>query len=123
MVFFIPAGASLEVDALGRVGWMAGAYVLRRGVGTALGPVVASRLTGLEIEKAHWLGLALLPQAGVALGLALAASIRFPEVGPSILNVVVVAPVERTHDRRTGLRGTGARARERNRSLGRRHLR
>ena len=41
----------------------------------------------------RWMGIALLPQAGVALGMALVASQRLPAVGEAILPVVVAATV------------------------------
>ena len=44
-------------------------------------------------SRSRWLGPALLPQAGVALGLALEASERFPELAHDILLVVIVATV------------------------------
>ncbi|MBW2401218.1 MAG: cation:proton antiporter, partial [Deltaproteobacteria bacterium] len=41
----------------------------------------------------RWMGIALLPQAGVALGMALVASQRFPEAGEVILPVVIASTV------------------------------
>jgi Kef-type K+ transport system membrane component KefB len=93
VVFFLLAGASLEVEGIGPEAGLAAAYVLFRAVGKALGPIVAGRAGGMEPAMRGWLGLALLPQAGVALGLALAARLRFPDTGTTVLNVVVMGTV------------------------------
>jgi hypothetical protein len=37
-----------------------------------------------------WMGVALIPQAGVATGMALIASNRFPSIGDQILAIVVI---------------------------------
>ena len=41
----------------------------------------------------RWMGVALLPQAGVALGMALVAARRLPEIGDAILSIVVASTV------------------------------
>ena len=66
-----------------------------------LGPVagklggawIGGVLVGAPDPTRRWLGLALLPQAGVALGLALEASERFPELADDVLPIVIVATV------------------------------
>ncbi|MDZ7779874.1 MAG: cation:proton antiporter [Gemmatimonadota bacterium] len=93
VVFFVLAGASLEVRVLESVGWLAAGYVILRIAGKLLGAALGARWASIDGVIARWLGLALLPQAGVALGLALAASLRFPEAGTTVLNVVVAATV------------------------------
>ena len=45
------------------------------------------------ISSSRWMGIALLPQAGVALGMALMAARRFPEIADVILPVVIGATV------------------------------
>lgn len=93
VVFFILAGASLELEAFTEAGWLAGAYVLLRAGGKLLGSRLGARLVHTGSSTRNWLGVALLPQAGVALGLALAARLRFPEFGATLLNVVIVGTV------------------------------
>jgi hypothetical protein len=48
-------------------------------------------LAGAGPDIRRWLGVALLPQAGVALGMALVAAERFPERTPEILPVAIAA--------------------------------
>jgi Kef-type K+ transport system membrane component KefB len=93
VVFFVLAGASLDVGAIGTEGGLAMAYIVLRAAGKSVGPLVAGHIAGTAPVMRRWLGPALLPQAGVALGLALAARMRFPEVGTTVLNVVVLGTV------------------------------
>lgn len=93
VVFFVLAGASVDLGAIGPEVGLAVLYVVLRTLGKLLGPILAERSRTMESAGWAWFGLALLPQAGVALGLALAASLRFPEAGAMVLNVVVVGTV------------------------------
>jgi hypothetical protein len=47
----------------------------------------------LEPPAARWLGTALLPQAGIAVGMALVAANALPEYAPVLLPVVIAATV------------------------------
>jgi len=93
ILFFVMAGASLvPADVTGVLGLLL-AYLLCRAAGTWLGTVAGGRLVGVPPRTAGWLGLGLLPQAEVALGMALIASQRFPELGQDILAVTIAATV------------------------------
>lgn len=93
VLFFVLAGASLEIDAL----WLAGAglagYVILRFAGRIIGAWLGGALCGDEPAERWWMGLAMLPQAGVALGMALVAAQRLPTLGEIIIPVVVGATV------------------------------
>jgi len=110
--FFVLAGASLEIGALRLTGVVAIIYVLSRCIGIYAGARIGSRLTGAGPEIRKWLGIALFPQAGVAIGMALLASQRFPAIAATVLPVVltstifleIVAPVATRH----ALRAAGA---------------
>ncbi|MBW2270489.1 MAG: cation:proton antiporter [Deltaproteobacteria bacterium] len=94
ILFFALAGASLELGALASTLGLVVAYVGLRAAGTFLGAVAGSVAAGdaaLRGKAAHWMGLSLMPQAGVALGMALVATQRLPEVGPTLLPVVVAS--------------------------------
>ena len=91
--FFFLAGASLDIDALGAAGALAVGYFCARAVGRVVGGwLSSSQIPGLRVSGA-WVGLALFPQAGVALGMALVATQRFPELEADVLPVVVAATV------------------------------
>jgi Kef-type K+ transport system membrane component KefB len=50
-------------------------------------------MSGAEPSFQRWMGMALLPQAGVALGMALLAAQKRPELAEMILTVVVASTV------------------------------
>jgi Kef-type K+ transport system membrane component KefB len=93
VLFFVLAGASLKVDALWLAGWGLFAYVILRVLGRLLGAWLGGALCRDDPAQRWWMGLAMLPQAGVALGMALVAAQRLPTLGEIIIPVVVGATV------------------------------
>ena len=89
VVFFMLAGASLELFALAEVGLVAVVFVLVRVIGKTLGAALGAGMSGAGSVVSRWMGIALLPQAGVAIGMALIASERFPAYQDVILPVVI----------------------------------
>jgi Kef-type K+ transport system membrane component KefB len=69
------------------------AYMALRIVGRFLGGWIGGSAPVADPPVRRWMGMALLPQAGVVLGMALVAGQQFPEVGEAILPVVVAATV------------------------------
>ena len=93
LLFFVLAGASLELDALWSLGWIGFAYmVLRIAARLVSGEVGAWIGRVPEIER-HVYGPALLPQAGVAVGMALVATETVPEWSPMIMTLTVASTV------------------------------
>jgi len=89
ILFFILAGASLELDSL-RAGSLLGfAYILFRLIGLVGGAWVGSVISSAPFVWRRWMGIALWPQAGVALGMALLASQHLPELKEVILPVTI----------------------------------
>lgn len=93
ILFFVLAGASLRIDALYHVGLTGAAYVILRVTGRFLGAWMGGVITRAGPVVRRWMGMALMPQAGVALGMALVATERCPNVGGIILTVVIAATV------------------------------
>ena len=93
LLFFVLAGASLHLEALGGIGVLGLAYVGLRALGLVLGSRAGGRMVNAEPAVRRWTGIALLPQAGVALGLALVADQRFPELGETLLPLVIASTV------------------------------
>lgn len=91
--FFVLSGAALQVDALPDIGILAATYVVLRIGGRLLGGWAGARVCGAEPQVKRWMGLALMPQAGIALGMALVAAQRFPELTKTVLPVVIVSTV------------------------------
>jgi Kef-type K+ transport system membrane component KefB len=93
VVFFMLAGASLEVGALTELGIVGVVYMLARVLGKLAGAWVGGRASHADQEVQRWMGMALLPQAGVAIGMALVIANRFPEYKGTILTIVVGSTV------------------------------
>lgn len=93
VIFFFLAGASLEIHAIREVGIIGGAYILARSLGKYLGGRLGSILGGASKRTQRWVGTALLPQAGVAIGMALVASNQYPEYRQALLPIVIGSTV------------------------------
>ncbi len=93
VVFFVLAGASLELGALFDAGIIGLAYIVLRVIGKTISAAAGCAITREDPATRRWLGLALLPQAGVAVGMALVATRMFPERHAIILPIVLGATV------------------------------
>ena len=91
-LFFFMAGYQLDWLALPTLGALGLAYVLARIGGRLAGGYLGGLLAGSAPETRQRIGACLMPQAGVALGLALVATERLPELG-YILPLVIGATV------------------------------
>ncbi|MCK5195974.1 MAG: hypothetical protein KAQ71_19330, partial [Desulfobulbaceae bacterium] len=69
VLFFTLAGLHLHVEDVGRAGWIGLAYFLSRIAGKMVGANAGARITGACRAVQNYLGMALIPQAGVAIGL------------------------------------------------------
>jgi Kef-type K+ transport system membrane component KefB len=93
VLFFLLAGASLETEAIRDLGIVGVGYLALRTAGKLGGAWLGGRVAGAPARTSRLLGLALLPQAGVALGMALAAAERFPDDAERLLSVVIAATI------------------------------
>jgi len=93
LLFFVMAGASLRLDALAAAGALGAGYVGLRILARAAGGLAAGVLCGLGRREGALTGLALMPQAGVAIGMALLAAERLPQHAEAILAVAVASTV------------------------------
>lgn len=93
VVFFILAGASLDPNSVPALGLVGGAYLVLRLSGKVLGGYLGAQAIDAPPSTRKWVGLALLPQAGVALGLALSAAERFPTHSEEIISITIVSTV------------------------------
>lgn len=90
IIFFTLAGAELELSAVAAGGLLMVAYIAGRSAAKFIAGFAGSLVGGYGYKDAAWLGFGMLPQAGVAVGLALSAGQVFPEAGPTV-NAVVLA--------------------------------
>ncbi|MFK7912446.1 MAG: cation:proton antiporter [Pseudomonadales bacterium] len=93
ILFFILAGASLTFSGVALFGAIAAAYVVARSIGATLGVYSAAVMLNAAPSQRHWLGPALLPQAGVAIGMALIAAQAFPEHAALLLTCTLLSTV------------------------------
>lgn len=92
--FFVLSGASVDLYKLDDAILLTLAYIFLRLVGRVLGGYFAVRFSPARHKPLPaTIGLALTPQAGVAIGMALLAAERFPEFRDSILPVVVASTI------------------------------
>jgi Kef-type K+ transport system membrane component KefB len=92
--FFVLSGASVDLYEVDDAILLTLAYIVLRLVGRVLGGYFAVRFSPARHKPLPPnIGLALTPQAGVAIGMALLAAERFPEFRDSILPVVVASTI------------------------------
>lgn len=92
-IFFFLAGYALEWSVLMTLGGVGCAYVIARLAGRVVGGWLGAWLANSDRRIRRHIGLCLMPQAGVALGLALVAIDRIPDVDfilPLIIGATVI---------------------------------
>ena len=89
VLFFVLAGASLDLDSFDVIWGISIAYIVLRTFSRVIGGWLGGRLAGASVLHRRWIGLALIPQAGVALGMALVASNHFPDLGETLLTITI----------------------------------
>jgi len=93
LVFFILAGANLEIGLLQGV-WLFGlTFIVLRSLGKLIGAYLGGYLSKAEHKIRKYLGWGLLPQAGVAIGLALIVKEAFPHVGNILFPTIIATTV------------------------------
>ena len=93
ILFFVLAGASLHTETLFQIGFVGSAYIILRIIGRLLGAWTGGAISHADPLMRRWMGMALIPQAGVALGMALVAMQRRPDLGEIILPIVIASTV------------------------------
>ena len=92
LLFFVLSGAELDLAVLPQVGLIGLGYLVLRCIGKWGGSMLGALTVHADANIRKYLGLTLLPQAGVAIGMAAMVSMRFPEVGQQV-NTIVLAGV------------------------------
>ncbi len=89
LLFFALAGASIHIGELGALGVLGLAYLLSRTVGKLLGGFLGGLAGRLGERRSATLGIDLIPQAGVAVGLAVIAAEQLPGPGAEVASIVL----------------------------------
>ena len=92
MLFFVLSGASLNVTTIAKVGVLGLLYLLTRFGGKFLGSWLGGEITKQPAVVKNNIGWALMPQAGVAIGMATMVLQQLPlEYGQQIQTVILAA--------------------------------
>ncbi len=91
LIFFTLAGAHFQFAVMIQYADIIFFYFVARMIGKLIGSVIGARIAGAPARVSRWLGLGLVPQAGIAVGLALSLSQEtvFQAVGPMIINIIL----------------------------------
>lgn len=93
-LFFVVSGMNLDLRAFAAFGSIGVVYFLVRILGKYAGAWLGCAVTKTDVKTRNWLGLALVPQAGVAIGLAyLGKRILPPEYGNLLMTVILASSV------------------------------
>jgi len=93
MMFFFLSGAELDIAIIPEVGVIGIVYVLARVAGKMLGAWSGAKISHAEKNVQKFLGFTLIPQAGVAIGLATTAMSVVPDYGPKIRTIILCGTV------------------------------
>ena len=93
VMFYVLAGANLDIGLLSSLGLIGSVYIISRIIGRIGGAYAGAVIAGTEQSIRRYMGLALMAQAGVAIGLAMVAKANLPHTGGAILNTIIATTV------------------------------
>lgn len=91
LIFFVVSGASLDISLLPSIGWVGILYIVCRMVGKSIGSRMGCTLTHTKNPMKKYLGITLLSQTGIAIGLASTSMLVLPLEGDMIMTVVIAS--------------------------------
>ncbi|MPM32021.1 hypothetical protein SDC9_78579 [bioreactor metagenome] len=91
MMFFVISGADLNVSMLPKLGLIGVLYIVARVIGKYFGAYLGCTISKTSPKIRKYLGFSLVPQAGVAIGVAQLAVRELPQYGASIQAVILCA--------------------------------
>lgn len=93
VLFFVFAGAGLDLKILWGVGFIGIAYVFARGIGKYSGAYIGGKIAKAEPTVTKYLGFGLLPQGGISIGLSVVVATTLPVEYSSIINTIIMFAV------------------------------
>lgn len=93
ILFYVLVGVNLKIELLSALGLIASVYIIFRIVGKISGAYIGGFIGGAESGVRKYMGIALMPQAGVALGLALSARSNFPQIGEAMFAAITASTI------------------------------
>jgi Kef-type K+ transport system membrane component KefB len=92
-MFFVLAGLHFDLSVMKVAGILALLIVLARCSGKYIGARTGGKVSHAPDVVKKYLGFALLPKAGVTVGLVLLAALEFPTFGAVMLNAVLASTI------------------------------
>jgi Kef-type K+ transport system membrane component KefB len=91
MLFFTLSAMHLDIGFVASMPLVVGVYIAFRFIGKVVGVWIGAKVSGAPKDIQNYLGLALFPQAGIAIGLALSLQHEagFGIMAPIMLNVII----------------------------------
>ncbi|MFH1386170.1 MAG: cation:proton antiporter [bacterium] len=89
VAFFVISGAMLHLGLLNQIGLVGVVYIISRVIGKFIGAFWSARLTEEPAPVQKYLGISLIPQAGVAIGVSMSVEAKLPEIGAVIITIVL----------------------------------
>lgn len=93
VLFFTLAGASLDLSILFSVGLIGIAYIFARAFGKMFGAWVGAKSVKAEKTVTRYLGLGLLPQGGISIGLSVLVRQQLPSDLATIITTIIMFSV------------------------------
>ncbi|MDA3793385.1 MAG: cation:proton antiporter [Elusimicrobia bacterium] len=93
LLFFVLAGANLELGMVSSMGIIGIVYLVARVAGKIIGVYVGGTISAAGEDIKKYLGIGLAPQAGVALGMAMIIKNVFPKEGGFIMSTIIATTV------------------------------
>ena len=93
MLFFFVTGAGMDLSILPSIGLIGVIYIIVRVIGKMVGAALGGRLSHADVNVQKYLGIGLIPQAGVAIGLAMLCGSVIPQYAKEITAVVVCGTI------------------------------
>lgn len=89
LLFFTIAGASLDLKVLSTVGAIGMGYIFARAAGKIIGATIGAKSVGAEESVVKYLGMSLLTQGGISIGLSIVVRNELPQFSNSIITVIL----------------------------------
>lgn len=89
LLFFTFAGAKLDLSVLMSIGSLGIFYALSRAAGKISGASLGAKLVGAKETVVKWLGLSLLSQGGISIGLSMIVARELPDFANEIITVIL----------------------------------
>lgn len=89
LLFFTLAGMSLDLKVLSTVSFIGVGYILSRAIGKIVGAALGAKAIGEDKTIQKYLGMSLLTQGGISIGLSAIVRNELPQFSDSIVTVIL----------------------------------